>query len=147
MHSYDLRSLGQPSRAAEYEDNNGGDEGDRKENEVGDNGEDSSKDSDIDESGKDVDESGKDVDKESDVISLTDVDETSEQETDVDLDDLRNPYLEDEIPRLIDTSELDDNGNSTDVWTKIYLNGNIYAKDSNGTISINVGDMFVDKDH
>ena len=78
---------------------------------------------------------------------MTDVDETSEQETDVDLDDLRNPYLEDEIPRLIDTSELDDNGNSTDVWTKIYLNGNIYAKDSNGTISINVGDMFVDKDH
>ncbi|KAJ8446115.1 hypothetical protein Cgig2_000912 [Carnegiea gigantea] len=111
-----LVAMRKPSRVAEYEDNNGGDEGDRKANEVGDNGEDSSEDSDIDESGKDVDEEG-------DVISLIDVDEMSEQEIDIDLDDLRNPYLEDEIPRLINTGELDDNNNSTDVWTKIDLNG------------------------
>jgi len=99
LHSFDLRSLGQPSKAAEYEDNNGGEKGDGKENEVGDNGDDLSKDSDFNESSEDVDEEGDDV-------SLTNSDERSEQVTDSDLDDLRNPDLKEEIPRLIDIDEL-----------------------------------------
>ncbi|KAJ8432097.1 hypothetical protein Cgig2_001178 [Carnegiea gigantea] len=84
-----------PSRAAEYEDNNGEEEGDRQENEVGDSGDDLSEDSDFNESGEDVDEEGDDV-------SLTNSDERSEQATHSDLDDLRNPDLDEEIPRLGD---------------------------------------------
>jgi len=33
------------------------------------------------------------------------------------------------------------------IWTKIYLNGNMWARNSHGTILIATGDMFVDKDH
>ena len=73
--------MSQPSRVAEYEDNNVGDEGDREENVVGGSGEDSYEDSDFDELGEDIHEEG-------DVISLTDSDKMSEQETDDDLDDL-----------------------------------------------------------
>ena len=78
LHSYDLRSFSQPSTTAEYAENNGGEEGDREENEVCDSGDDSS-------------EGSEDVDEEVDVVSLTYLDEMNEQETNNDLDVLRNP--------------------------------------------------------
>ncbi|KAJ8432423.1 hypothetical protein Cgig2_016053 [Carnegiea gigantea] len=109
-------SLSQPSRVAQCKDNNVGQEGDREENVVGDSGEGSYEDSDFDELGEDIDEEG-------DVISLIDSDKMSEQETDSNLDDLRHPGLENEIPKLIDTGELDDNGNPIEnIWIKICLN-------------------------
>lgn len=141
LHSYDLRSLSKPSRKTEYEDNNGGGEGGREENEVDDSVEDSSDDSDYHQSDEEADEEG-------DVMSLTDSGEMSWQDIDSDGDGTENADLEDEVPRLIDTSGHDDNGNPIEnVWTKIYLNGNMWARNSNGTISISVGDMFVDKGH
>ncbi|KAJ8422045.1 hypothetical protein Cgig2_001037 [Carnegiea gigantea] len=96
-----------PCGAAEYEDNNGGEEGDREENEVSDSREDSSKDGDFDESD-----------------------------------------MKDEIPRVIDTGGHGDNGNPTEnIWTKIYLSGKMWARNSNRTFSMVDGDIFVDKDH
>ena len=58
LHSYDLRSLSQPCGATKYEDNNGGEEGDGEEIEVGQSEEDSSEDSDFDEAGEEDDEEG-----------------------------------------------------------------------------------------
>jgi len=72
LHYYHLRSLAQLRKAAVYEDNNGSEEGDREEKEIGDNREDSSKDSDFDELGEDVDEEG-------DVVSLINSNEMSKR--------------------------------------------------------------------
>ncbi|KAJ8428331.1 hypothetical protein Cgig2_002684 [Carnegiea gigantea] len=58
-----------PSTVAEYEDNNGSEEGDREENEVCDSGDDSSQGSDFDESGEDVDEEVKGLIKAMESIS------------------------------------------------------------------------------
>ncbi|KAJ8433889.1 hypothetical protein Cgig2_004611 [Carnegiea gigantea] len=74
-----LNPHGQPivsPQVAKYDDSNGGEEGDKEENKVGDSGEDSSEDSDFEEIGEEDDE-------EDNVVSLTDSDEMSGQETDV----------------------------------------------------------------
>ncbi|KAJ8422526.1 hypothetical protein Cgig2_002555 [Carnegiea gigantea] len=70
LHCYDLKSLSQPCGATEYEDSNGGEEGDMGENEVSNSVEDLYEDSDFDELGEEDDEEG-------DAVSLTDSDEMS----------------------------------------------------------------------
>ena len=63
-------------------------------------------------------------------------------------DDVVNSLsLEDEIPRHIDTFNVDDDGNRTfNLWIKIYQNSNMWVRNPDGSISIGVGDMFTDKD-
>ncbi|KAJ8428100.1 hypothetical protein Cgig2_012392 [Carnegiea gigantea] len=71
------------------------------------------------------------------IVSLTDSDLMSWQDIDSEGDGIGNADLEDEIPRLIDTGTDDDNGNpSENVCSKIYLNGNMWARNSNGTLYI-----------
>lgn len=104
LHSYDLRSLSWAYGIIEYEDNNGGEDGDREENKVGDSGEDSYEDGNFDEIGGEDDEEG-------DAISFTNSDEMIGQESDNDVDGIGSPEMEDEIPRLIDIGRHDDNKN------------------------------------
>ena len=72
----------------------------------------------------------------------------SKQESDSDVDDWRQPELEDDISRLIFTCEVDVHRNPPkNIWTKNYLNGNTWVRNSNGSISVAVGHMFINKDH
>ncbi|KAJ8422473.1 hypothetical protein Cgig2_016075 [Carnegiea gigantea] len=64
-----------------------------------------------------------------------------------DLEDVNNPAVEDEIPRQLNTGNVNDDGNPYfNLWSKMYQNGNMWATNPNGSISVTVGDMFIDKD-
>jgi len=64
-----------------------------------------------------------------------------------DVDGFENVDAWDEIPRHIDAEGEDDDGNPTkNLWNKMYKNGNMWVRNSDGKVSIAVGDMFVDKD-
>jgi len=58
-----------------------------------------------------------------------------------------NLSLDDEIPRQIDTVDVDDDGNPTfNLMNKIYQDRSMWARNLDGSISIGVGDMPIDKD-
>ncbi|KAJ8431021.1 hypothetical protein Cgig2_003836 [Carnegiea gigantea] len=64
-----------------------------------------------------------------------------------DVNGFENVDAWDEIPRHIDAEGEDDDGNPTkNLWNKMYENGNMWVRNSDGKVSIVVGDMFVDKD-
>ncbi|KAJ8432620.1 hypothetical protein Cgig2_032901 [Carnegiea gigantea] len=64
-----------------------------------------------------------------------------------DLEDVNNPAVEDEIPRQLNTGNVNDDGNPYfNLWSKMYQNSNMWATNPNGSISVTVGDMFIDKD-
>ena len=55
--------------------------------------------------------------------------------------------LDEEIPTHIDPTDVDDNDNPTcNLWSKIYQNGRRWARNTDGSVLIVVGDMFIVKD-
>jgi len=75
------------------------------------------------------------------------LEEYSDDESLNDVHESLHSYLEDEVLRNIGTSDFNDDRNpSENYWNKIHQNGSMWARNANGKISINVGDMFVDKE-
>jgi len=73
---------------------------------------------------------------EDDVVSFDNEDEA-----------VNNPPLDEEIPTHIDLTNVDDDGNPTcNLWSKIYQNSRMWARNTDSSVSITIGDMFVDKD-
>jgi len=71
-----------------------------------------------------------------DVVSSKDEDEP-----------VNNLSLDEEIPAHIYPTDVNNDGNSTsNLWTKIYHNSRMWARNPDELVLVAVGDMFVDKD-
>ncbi|KAJ8444478.1 hypothetical protein Cgig2_024042 [Carnegiea gigantea] len=139
LEAYDLRDLCHPRRVSNYDYNGECWEG--SSGEMNDSDSDNSLDVDFD--AEDLEEASEEEECNE---SLVHSDENDSNDGS-DADDLLNVDLENEIPGHIDADAEDKDGNSIEnVWNKMYQNGNMWARNSDGKVSIAEGDMFVDKD-
>ena len=138
LEAYDLRDLSQPTGTSEYDYDRELEVGTLEKADV--SIEDDSEDADFD---VENEQNNSEEDYSESLVDSDDHGSTYHS----DADELLQAALEEEIPRKISANAEDDDGNPTkNVWNKMYKNGNMWPRNSDGKVSIAEGDMFVDKD-